>query len=160
VHADVVRAWALLQARSICRAQQDPDFHVMIAKAECEFALRGKRLEKLYHDVEQKLSAEFGQHREQRRTAELGQCSLICHCRLFTLTDVGDKRHRMNEARQVRQMDRNVRVAVRDVRQPNVTIFSQLQRRNLPQDEFLSEIEKIVDQVHLPGKRNRSARRT
>lgn len=146
---DAVRAWALRQARAICEAEPEPDFFVLMARAECGFALTENGTEDLYHEVERKLAGEFGKHREPRHTAELRQCALICHGRLFTFVDPSDKSRREGEKRQVRQLERDARVAVRDIRQPNVTVFSHLQRRNLIQAELRQEIEDVVEQIRL-----------
>lgn len=140
---EVLRAGALLLAESICREQEEPDFYIALAQAECEFALGRDGAETTYRGVERMLSDEGAKHREQRRTAELEACSLICHWRLLLLgSEAGHA-----EIRQANEAYRRAVKAEHDMRQPNVTVFSHVQRRNLTREEFKQEIKDIFDAV-------------
>jgi hypothetical protein len=46
----------------------------------------------------------------------------------------------------VRQSERQARVAVSEMRQSRVTVFSQIQKRNVTRQELIEEIEDIVEQ--------------
>jgi tetratricopeptide (TPR) repeat protein len=154
---DAVRALALLRARGICEDQQDADLYVGFAQAECDFALGDLAAEGEYEDVEERLNDEFAKHREQRRTAELDAISLICHSRVLELLPAADARHRKSEVRHIRTAQRRALEAVREMRQPNVTVFSHVQRRNISQDEFRTEIESIVRGAHIDGRGTRGS---
>lgn len=146
---DRFRAWALRQAQAICEDHPQRNFYVDFALAECLFKLRDfHRADSAFEKAEHAVHEEFGEHREKRKTASLHQSLLICHSRLLKLRDSDDDRRRA-ETRQVRQAFRNTREALSDLRQSRVTVFSQIQRRNVTQDEFKTEIAEIVEQDHL-----------
>ena len=145
---DVLRAWALRQARAICDAIPNPDFDVAFALAECHFMLADDEAEPAFAEAERSLGNEFGDYLERRKKVSLRQCELICHSRLLYLRH-GDDRKREQEERLVRQAERRAREAVSEMRQARVTVFSQVQRRNVSQPDFIEEIERIVDQDDL-----------
>jgi len=151
--ADDVRAWAHMQAREICRAQTEPNFYVTFALAESYFMLRGSKAKKAFEAAEDTLSNEFGEHREKRRNASLEQSSLICHSRLHHLKSK-NKQRRKEERRQVLQVSRRARETVNEMRQGRVTVFSQIQRRNVTRTEFTAEIKRIVFQDRLAGEKD------
>ena len=146
--ANGFRAWALMQARAICEAQSGHNFDVAFALAECHFMLGDDEAEQAFADAEQSLGNEFGDYLEKRKKVSLRQSELICHSRLLSLRRK-DKQEREYETRHVRQSERAAREAVSEMRQARVTVFSQIQRRNVSQPEFIEEIERIVEQDHL-----------
>jgi tetratricopeptide (TPR) repeat protein len=157
---DAVRAWALVQAHAICEPHGEGSFDVQFAIAECYFKLQRvqaraafKRAEEMAHEIEQA-------HHEKRTIAALRESLLICHSRLLRQPVVDEdgrtetKQARANrvdeEMREIRRAARAARDAVKDLsRQQRVTIFSQIQRRNITQEEFKKEINAIVDQGDL-----------
>jgi hypothetical protein len=145
---DCIRAWALMQARAICDAQPDPNFDVAFALAECHYMLRDASAERAFSDAERALGNEFGDYLEKRKKVSLRQSELICHSRLLSLRR-DDDQQREHETRRVRQSERQAREAVSEMRQARVTVFSQIQRRNITQPEFIEEVERIVEQDHL-----------
>jgi hypothetical protein len=153
--ADDVRAWAHMQAREICRAQTEPNFYVTFALAESHFMLDDSEAKKVFEAAEDTLSNEFGEHREKRRNASLEQSSLICHSRLHHLKRKNTQR-RKEERRQVLQVSRRARETVNEMRQGRVTVFSQIQRRNVTRAEFTAEIKRIVSQDRLSGEKDAS----
>jgi tetratricopeptide (TPR) repeat protein len=147
---DDVRAWANLQALEICRVQEKPNFYVKFALAEAHFMLRDKEAKQAFEIAEEALSDEFGEHREKRRNASLEQSSMICHSRLHHLMRKRDPR-RKDERRLVVQVSRKALETVNEMRQSRVTVFSQIQRRNVAQAEFSAEIKRIVSQDRMAG---------
>jgi tetratricopeptide (TPR) repeat protein len=145
---DTFRAWALRQAQAICEKQENRDFDVEFALAECYFKLRDRRADSAFEKAEHTLHDQFGEFREKRRTASLQQSLLICHSRLLKLRGK-DAQQRRTETRQVLQASRHAREAVNELRQGHVTVFSQIQRRNVTQTEFKAELQSIVNQDHL-----------
>jgi hypothetical protein len=145
---DVFRAWALNQARAICEEQQERNVYVDFALAESYFKLGNPKADSAFEGAEFALQQEFGEHREKRKSASLEQSLLICHSRLLKLRS-GDDQQRRAETRQVLQTSRDALAAVNGMRQSRVTVFSQIQRRNLTQPEFKTEIGEIVEQDHL-----------
>lgn len=145
---DVLRAWALAQARAICEEQQERNVYVDFALAESYFKLGDPEADNAFERAERALHQEFGEHREKRKSASLEQSLLICHSRLLKLRSEDDQQRRA-ETRQVLQTSRDALAAVNAMRQSRVTVFSQIQRRNLTQPEFKAEIGEIVKQDHL-----------
>lgn len=145
---DALRAWALMQAKKICDVQPDPNFDVAFALAECHFMLEDDEAEGAFVDAERALSNEFGDYLEKRKKVSLRQSELICHSRLHYLRS-NNEQQRQYETRHVRQSAREAREAVSEMRQARVTVFSQIQRRNVTQSEFIKEVEDIVLQEHL-----------
>ncbi len=145
---ELVRAWALSQARAICLAHKTRDFDVEFALAECRFKLGDPEADQAFEGAEHALHHELGEFREKRQSASLQQCMLICHSRLLKLREKDDQQRRA-EARQVLQAAGDAREAVREMRQARVTIFSQIQRRNISQDDFRAEVHLIVEQDHI-----------
>ena len=149
--ADVFRAWALTQARKICEEQKNRNLDVEFALAECLFKLCSGKADSAFESAEHALHQEFGQLHEKRRLASIHQSALICHSRLLKLR--GDKkRQRRAETRQVIQASRETLDALREMRQGRVTVFSQIQRRNISQSEFREEVDEIVKQDKLDNK--------
>jgi tetratricopeptide (TPR) repeat protein len=146
---DAFRAWALMQAQAICELQKERNFDVGFALAECYFKLRqNEAAERAFASAEHAVHDEFGEHREKRKVASLDQSLLICHGRLLKLREKDEEQRRL-ETRQIRQASRDTREAVSAMRQGRVTVFSQIQRRNVTQDEFRAEVDDIVDQEGL-----------
>lgn len=146
---DVVRAWALMQVRRICDEQPEPDFDVSFALAECLFKLgEHEEADKAFVSAERTAAAEVGKHHEKRAVASLEESLLICHSRLLKLRE-GDEQERNSETRQIRSVLRDALEAVGQMRQARVTVFSQIQRRNVTQEEFKEELAAIVEQDHL-----------
>lgn len=148
---DTFRAWALLQAQAICEEQKASSFDVAFALAECYFKLRDRRADSAFEQAEHSLHDQFGEFREKRRDASLQQCLLICHSRLLKLRRK-DNQQRRAETRQMLQAARHTQEAINDMRQGHVTIFSQIQRRNLTQAEFRAEVNAIVKQEGIKSK--------
>jgi tetratricopeptide (TPR) repeat protein len=148
---NVFRAWALGQARKICEEQKERNLDVEFALAECLFKLRSKKADGAFESAEHALHQEFGELHEKRRLASIHQSALICHSRLLKLRS-GDKRQRRAETRQVIQASRDTLDVVREMRQGRVTIFSQIQRRNISQADFKEEVDEIVKLNNLRKK--------
>jgi uncharacterized protein (UPF0335 family) len=123
---------------------------VDFALAECQFKLRNKKADSAFESAEHALQREFGELHEKRRSASIQQSVLICHSRLLKLRK-GDKNKRA-ETRQILQAQRDALDVVKDMRQGRVTVFSQIQRRNVTQSEFKEEVKEIVDQDHIKEK--------
>jgi tetratricopeptide (TPR) repeat protein len=145
------RMWALVEAYDICDEHVGTaDLHVSFARAECLYLLdEREQAKRAFERVEFKLASEYGHHREPRVAATLGEVALICRCRLLELTASKDERWRRNEEGQVREAYKRASDAVREIRQPNVTIFSQIERRNRDNQTFTKEIHDILHQAHL-----------
>jgi tetratricopeptide (TPR) repeat protein len=176
---DLLRYWALRQAREICETKfGEPNVEVDFALAETLFKLRDPGAIEAFEKAEQDLPDNFGEHREKRREVALQQSLLICHCRLFTLRkeaeEKGEKlradlraegkddseveiprRNEQEEKRHIRSAQRHTNDKLSEMRQRRVTIFSHIQRRNLTQDEFRDEVKEIVRQEGIgePGER-------
>jgi hypothetical protein len=143
--------WALVEAYDICdEHNKTADLHVAFARAECLNLLDERDQARLaFERVEFKLTSEYGHHREPRVAATLEEAALICRCRLLELTTSEDDRWRRNEEGQVREAYRRASEAIREIRQPNVTVFSQIERRNRDKNAFAKEIHDILHQAHL-----------
>jgi hypothetical protein len=142
---DVFRAWALVQARKICESRGKPDFDLAFALAECHFMLGSDLAADAFEQAERTLSGELGDHREKRKKATLAQSALICHSRLY------HHRRTEEERRQVALTASRAHEAIDAMRPGRVTVFSQLQRCNVNQDEFRSELRHIVEQLDIDG---------
>jgi tetratricopeptide (TPR) repeat protein len=145
---DAFRAWALRQARQICEAQDERNLDVEFALAECLFKLRSDKADAAFERALLVLQNEFGELHEKRRLASIHQSALICHSRLLELRRSNDQQRRA-ETHQVTQAAREARDLVREMRQGKVTVFSQIQRRNISQADFKEEIDEIVKQDKL-----------
>jgi tetratricopeptide (TPR) repeat protein len=145
--ADTFRAWALYQARAICLQQKKRDFDVDFALAECRFKLGDGDAAKAFEKAEHAVRHELDEFRETRQKASLRECLLICHSRLLKLG--GTEETRRTEARQVREVLSDARDTLKGMRNPRVTVFSQIQRRNIIQPEFADELTKIYEQDHI-----------
>jgi tetratricopeptide (TPR) repeat protein len=141
---DHFRVWALQQALDICEEQKKGNLDVDFARAECRFKLRHKKAESAFERAEHSLHHEFGELHEKRRSASIQQSVLICHARLLMLRS--GKKQRRAEKRQINQASRDTRDVLREMRQSRVTVFSQIQRRNITQGEFKDEVAEIVKQ--------------
>ncbi len=146
---EIVRAWALTQARRVCEEQTERDFDVEFALAECLFKLgKRKRADAAFDKAEHLAHDLVGELHERRTLASLQESLLICHVRLFGLHErEGEKA--TSERRQVLHASRQAQEAVGQLRQGGVTVFSQIQRRNISQEEFKREIREIVTHGHL-----------
>jgi tetratricopeptide (TPR) repeat protein len=143
---DRVRAWALVQARQICEEPTERNFDVEFALAECLFKLGERKRADMVFDKAEHLAHEMvGEQHEQRTIASLHESLLICHVRLFGLHEREDEKA-TSERRQVLQASRSAQEAVGQLRQGRVTVFSQIQRRNISQEAFKKEIREIVNQ--------------
>lgn len=159
---DELRAWALMQAVEICQNQHHPNFDIKFVLAECQFMIgdwaksegeseseKDKEEENERREAQEKaikgalaaIGSELGNYVEQRRKISLKQGELICHRRLLSLT--GSEQ----EVREITQAKSTAMEGVGDLRQERVTIFSQIQRRNLTKDEFLEEMGAITKGV-------------
>lgn len=147
---EVFRAWALKQAQAICQVK-DPNLDVRFARAECLFKLGHREAaDTAFEKAEQALHHEAGEFHEKRRTASLHQSVLICHARLLKLREA-DPSQKEDQGRRVREASQKAIEAVKDMRQGGVTVFSQIQRRNVTQDEFKDEVRQIVKQTEDKG---------
>ncbi len=169
---DMFRCWALLHAQEICSDWDQSSADVAFALAECHFKLQNPRAPKEFRNADAEIHEEMGEHREQRHDASLLQSLLICHCRLLklqeekeeaerTMAKAGDEAQREHakesedfqkkEDAAIRSTQREVLDAVKKMGRGRVTIFSQIQRRNLTQEEFRAEVGAIVTEMHLRG---------
>jgi tetratricopeptide (TPR) repeat protein len=159
---DLFRCWALLQAQEICTGWKKSSADLAFALAECHFKLQNEEAQAEFEKADDELHDEIAEDREQRRQASLRQSLLICHCRLLKLQQmkvgekVGEGREedqegQVKETSAIRATQREVMDAVRKMKQGRVTVFSQVQRRNLTQKEFKVEVAQIVKQMKLGG---------
>jgi tetratricopeptide (TPR) repeat protein len=170
---DLLRYWALRQAREICEVKLgERNVEVDFALAECLFKLRDAGAIEAFEKAEQDLPDNFGEHREKRREVALQQSLLICHCRLFTLRKEAEergerlreelrvegkddseveipRRNPQEEERHIRGAQRDTKEKLSEMHQGRVTIFSHIQRRNLTQEEFRAEVKAIVEQEEI-----------
>lgn len=146
---DVFRVWALRQAEDICNEQDERNLDLEFALAECLFKLdEHDAADAAFASATHALEHEFRELHEKRRSASIHQSVLICHCRLLEL--------RRDDSDQQREQRRGAREALSDtldvlkeMRQGRVTVFSQIQRRNISQEEFRDEVREIVEQDDL-----------
>lgn len=149
--SEVFRAWALKQAQKICQEVEKPNLDVQFARAECLFKLgHGKTADTAFEKAEHALHHEAGELHEKRRTASLHQSVLICHARLLKLREA-DPSQKDELGRRVREASQKTIEVLKDMRQGGVTVFSQIQRRNVTQDEFRDEVNLIVKQAEDKG---------
>ncbi len=150
---DTFRTWALKQARKICEAPDDRNLDVEFALAECLFKLgKKKAADSAFSNAERTLHHEFGELHEKRRSASIHQSVLICHSRLLKLREE-DPSQKSELIRRVQDASRDTVEVLKDMRQGRVTIFSQIQRRNITREEFGDEVREIVKQNGTPEKR-------
>jgi tetratricopeptide (TPR) repeat protein len=146
---EVVRAWALMQAQRICEQRPERDFDVSFALAECLFKLgKQTQADSAFANAENLAVAMVGEHHEKRAIASLEESRLICHSRLLNLREA-DEEQRSSETRHILSVLREALEVVGQMRQARVTVFSQIQRRNITQDELKEELRAIVEQDHL-----------
>jgi hypothetical protein len=144
---EVFRAWVLSQAQSVCKEPEKRNLDVEFALAECLFKLgKTKGADNAFESAERALHHEAGEFHEKRRTASIHQSVLICHSRLLKLREK-DPNQKEDLSRRVREASQKTIEVVRDMRQGGVTIFSQIQRRNVTQDEFSDEVREIAKQA-------------
>lgn len=150
---NVFRAWALRQAEAICRDQENRNLDLEFALGECLFKLgEHEDADDVFHGAAHALEHEFKELHEKRRNASIHQSVLICHSRLLRLRK--DEPVQSTEQKQgVREALRDTLDVVKDMRQGRVTVFSQIQRRNISQDEFKAEVGAIVEQDLMMKKR-------
>lgn len=178
---NLFRCWALLHAQEICSDWGQSSADVAFALAECHFKLHDPRAPKEFDNANTEIHDQMGEHREQRHEASLRQSLLICHCRLLKLQEEKEKAERKEKAEAegkvgeakdeaqgegeeeegedfhkkedaaIRSDQREVLDAVKKMGRGRVTIFSQIQRRNLTQEEFKTEVGAIVTEMHLRG---------
>jgi tetratricopeptide (TPR) repeat protein len=146
---NVTRAWALTRARQICE-ETERNFDLEFALAECLFKLSAREeADRAYVNAEHLAATMLGRERHERRTlASLQESILMSHVRLFRFHEREDERATA-ERREVFHALQKAQEAVGHLRQRRVTVFSQIQRRNISQDEFKKEIRAIVDQGRL-----------
>jgi hypothetical protein len=182
---DLFRCWALLQAQEICSDWEKSSADVAFALAECHFKLRNSEAAKEFRRADHKLH-EMVEHRELRHEATHLQCLLICHCRLLKIQELkeedkekkrkqkvtadqqeegestdsqqeeGESTDSQQEDRAIRANQREILKVLKKMGQGRVTIFSQIQRRNLTQDEFRVEVNKIAAGMGIRDKQNES----
>lgn len=147
---DIFRYWALCQAKEVCQGQPDPNIDLRFALAESRFKLGlepeitatpTKTTTTAYKSIVHDLPRKLGPNLEKRRIASLHQSLLIAHVRLHKLDPAESGKH-VSDARRAH---RDAREALNDIA-PRVTIFSQIQRRNLSGGDFKKEIDAIIDQ--------------
>jgi hypothetical protein len=148
-----LRAWAVQQARALydfehTTGEDDDDFSLAFGKAECAFALEDVEEVAVYTNVARKAMEALRSHREPRRTAELAQILLVCRGRLLAHSAKEDKRQVQNEVTAVTDAYGQVLATMRDIAdQQHMTIFSQLQKRNVTQNEFEAEAQAFESQA-------------
>lgn len=146
------RAWALGQARAICEKSGDREersLNVEFALAECLFKL-GKEKDAFdaFNTAERALHHEAHEFHEKRRIASIHQSVVICHCRMLKLKEE-DLAQKEELTRRARDASSETLVALKEMRQDKVTIFSQIQRRNIDQEEFRKEVWEIGKQAKI-----------
>jgi len=150
-----VRTEALEQARKICEGvpEKDRNLDLNFALAECHFKLgKEKSAREEFESAVTTLDHEFEVLHEKRRSASLHQSLLICQVRLLGLVEeeeVKNQRDRVNHAL------KGAAKELTEMRQPNVTVFSQIQRRNISQKEFADELQEIVNKHPRMGKQGK-----
>jgi len=149
---DATRPWALMQARSICESVGDRNLDLEFALAECLFKLgEGEIADTAFETAEHALHHEFEELHEKRRSASIHQSVLICHSRLLKLR-VDDPAEQRELRRRIIDAARETVDVLKDMRQGRVTVFSQIQRRNITQAEFTDEVREIVKQDGIKEK--------
>lgn len=149
---DAFRTWALRRARAICEEVSDRNLDLEFALAECLFKLGEHEIaDAAFDSAEHALHHEFGELHEKRRSASIHQSVLICHSRLLKLREK-DPSQKRELVRRVLEASRDTLDVLKDMRQGRVTIFSQIQRRNITQAEFKDEVREIVKQDGIQEK--------
>jgi hypothetical protein len=172
---DLFRCWALLRALKICSRWEKASADVAFALAECHFKLQDQNAAQELRNADDELHEEMVEHRELRHEASHLQCLLICHCRLLKIQklrqeDEEEKKRQgkvvadqqqESESTDSQQEDRAIRANQREILdvlkkmgRGRVTIFSQIQRRNLTQDEFRVEVNKIAAGMGIRDKQD------
>ncbi|HET9593701.1 MAG TPA: hypothetical protein VFP17_12380 [Solirubrobacterales bacterium] len=159
---DLFRCWALTEAQKICSNWEEASADIAFALAECHFKLRNPEAAKEFKKADIELHEEMVERRELRHEASHLQCLLICHCRLLkiqilkeedaeekgkvaaTQQEEGEGTDAQQEDRAIRSNQREILDVLKKMGRGRVTIFSQIQRRNLPQDEFRVEVKEIA----------------
>jgi tetratricopeptide (TPR) repeat protein len=146
---EVFRAWALREAEAICREQSDRNLDLEFALAECLFKLgEHEEADAAFESAAHALEHEFRELHEKRRNASIHQSVLICHSRLLRLRK-DDPSQKREQKRDVREALSDTLDVLKDMRQGRVTVFSQIQRRNITQTELKEEVREIVEQDKL-----------
>lgn len=174
---DLFRCWALLQAQKICSNWEKASADVAFALAECHFKLRDPDAVEEFKNADEELHEEMVEQRELRHEASHLQCLLICHCRLLKIQKLkeedeerekrkgrvtvdqpeeGEGTDSQQEDRAIRANQREILEVLKKMGRGRVTIFSQIQRRNLTQDEFRVEVNKIAAGMGIRDKRDAS----
>jgi tetratricopeptide (TPR) repeat protein len=181
---DLFRCWALREAQDLCSNWEDASADIAFALAECHFKLRDERAVEEFRNADEELHQEMVEHRELRHEASHLQCLLICHCRLLKLQKLeeqkkeeekeergrenteevaGDREEEEKATTDVQQEDRLIRSTQREILKVlkrlgrgRVTIFSQIQRRNLTQEEFRDEVSEIAAGMGIRDKQGAS----
>jgi len=144
---EVFRGWVLEQAQAVCQEHEKRNLDVDFALAECLFKLGRKRAADIgFEKAERALHHEAGEFHEKRRLASINQSVLICHARLLKLREK-NPRDKEELGRRVRDAAQKTTEVLKDMRQSGVTVFSQIQRRNIPQAEFETEVKAIAEQA-------------
>ena len=145
----VFRAWALREAEAICREQSDRNLDLEFALAECLFKLgEHEEADAAFETAAHALEHEFRELHEKRRNASIHQSVLVCHSRLLRLRK-DDPSQKREQKRDVREALSDTLDVLKDMRQGRVTVFSQIQRRNVTQSELKDEVREIVEQDKL-----------
>jgi tetratricopeptide (TPR) repeat protein len=145
------RTEALEKVREICKGveKKDRNLDLNFALAECLFKLgEGKKAREAFESASATLNHEFDVQHEKRRSASLHQSLLICQVRLLGLVD---KKERKSQKVEVNRALKEAAKELKDMRQPSVTVFSQVQRRNIAQEDFAEELQAIVNKHPLMG---------
>ena len=146
----VVRAWALLQAKTIYGREvsdDTPDFRLTFGRVECDFMLsyaNGDIIEK-FEAMEEEANNRLPDHREQREKAELAMYLLVCACRRYYLHPSGttDDREKRTVETEVKRARKDLLEKASEVRDRELRIYSPLQGRPLRHDDFLAEAEGL-----------------
>lgn len=146
---DVFRVWALRRAEHICKEQAERTLDLEFALAECLFKLdEHDEADAAFASATHALEHEFRERHEKRRSVSIQQSVLICHSRLLGLRQ-DDPDQRREQRRSAREAMSETLDVLKDMRPGRVTVFSQIQRRNIPQEELREEVREIVEQDQL-----------
>jgi tetratricopeptide (TPR) repeat protein len=149
LNGDPLRAWVLRRAKAVYVAagpldldtgQEGADFEIEFGKAHCDFALKDHTdLDEELHQVERLAHDRPEAHHEPRKRVEFAQTMLICKCWRLELA----KRGRKVERDAVRTEHNAATTALGELRDHEVMLFSQVRRRNVPQEEFRKEMDDL-----------------
>lgn len=145
-----LRAWALQQARALYDFERvgEADFSLLFGQAECHFALQESEDVLLYTNVARKAMEGLRSHREPRKTVELAQILLVCRGRLLAHYLKTEPIKARSEVTEVTDAYGQVLATMRDIAdQQRMTIFSQVQKRNVSQEEFEAEARRFEAQA-------------